>query len=155
MLAAIVFLPFGYWLYSHPSLWIWIGMVLPLMVGCAVYAKRIDYDEMSYQIRRSFDAYMEQFHYDSYMAKSRFENRQYHQQVAAAEDRIKSYSRDIGVIAGSIESSLIPSASDRDVWVELKERFKKLISHRYELDLGVTYFYSIMRRVFFLQRINR
>ncbi|MBI1869819.1 MAG: bifunctional isocitrate dehydrogenase kinase/phosphatase [Chlamydiae bacterium] len=100
------------------------------------------------KVLKSFDRYWKEFNKVTARAQGRFENRDWEGMVEDTEDRVHLYNKLLDRTAVKIRALLGDLYQDKDAWEFLKGIFYKRVLDRYEGDMALTFFYSVMRRMF-------
>lgn len=126
---------------------------LPLIMGVLMGPEDDPFHEenkksLASSIQGSFDAYWANYRAITKRAKKRFENQDWAGVVADDHERNRLYRQYIDQAAFRARGLLSNHALNRSAWLKVKEYYSYLYKYHYELDLAVTYFYSVMRRIF-------
>ena len=104
--------------------------------------------EVALFLRNSFDAYSEEFLAITRRAKSRFEHREWTGVLEDAQERIGLYHAHLNLIAARMRAALGTCVHDYTLWGQVKTAYREACGDRYDADLALIFFYSVMRRLF-------
>ncbi|GEM_PF-6109 len=93
---------------------------------------------------RHFDAWQE----ITSRAKDTFENKDWWQAIHDGEDRVDLYRIHTDLIEKEIRRRLGKHFNDLNIWEQIRQKFKTIILGYYDQDLAMTFFYSVMRRMY-------
>jgi isocitrate dehydrogenase kinase/phosphatase len=99
-------------------------------------------------ILEQFDNYYADFNAIAVRAKERFEKREWQNVLEDAKTRLRSYRFVLDRMEDELQDVMASSYKNVGSWLEVKQDYLRLIEGRYEADLALTFFYSVMRRVF-------
>ena len=99
-------------------------------------------------LRDCFDVYYGEFIAITNRAKSRFEKREWTAVMSDAEERIGLYHHHLNLIEAQIRELLGPRVHDYEMWEMLKAEYWRPYLDRYNADLALIFFYSVMRRIY-------
>jgi isocitrate lyase len=106
-------------------------------------------EEAATMIRDAFDQYFGEFNDISDRAKKRFEEREWHLARKDAERRLALYQKTITRVLQRLEKRLGAQAlRDKRSWNTIREHYLRAAAGRDHADLALTFFYSLMRRIF-------
>ncbi|MBF0385610.1 MAG: bifunctional isocitrate dehydrogenase kinase/phosphatase, partial [Candidatus Omnitrophica bacterium] len=105
-------------------------------------------DHAAIAIKVAFDMYRAKFEEINHGTKLRFERRKWAEIIENAVKTINLYPESLSKIEQDVEAMLGEKKYDRELWMEIKQSYKRYVIERYEADLAMTFFYSVMRRVF-------
>ncbi|MEI6351314.1 MAG: bifunctional isocitrate dehydrogenase kinase/phosphatase [Verrucomicrobiota bacterium] len=104
--------------------------------------------EIALFLRDSFDDYSAEFLAITRRAKSRFENREWTGVLQDAQERIGLYHSHLNHISSRMQAALGPCVHDYSLWERVKTDYVEVCFERYDADLALIFFYSVMRRLF-------
>jgi len=96
----------------------------------------------------AFGAYNAEFRRVTQMARVRFETRDWGAARREVIERIDLYDRFVLETVAQLRESLGERATDRDLWVRIKECFEHEIRDYIDLEFEKTFFSSVTRRIF-------
>jgi|MDSW01.2.fsa_nt_gb isocitrate dehydrogenase kinase/phosphatase len=105
----------------------------PLAVASTVYA--------------AFERYQEDFIKITLRARERFETRDYRGADQDAAERLELYDNRAGRVAADLAGLLGDAYTNNSLWVDAKESYSELIEIRYDVELAMTFYNSVTRRV--------
>lgn len=94
-----------------------------------------------------FERYQEDFVRITLRARERFETRDYRGADHDAAERLELYDHRAGRVAADIVGLLGGEAGAHALWVDAKECYAELIEIRYDVELAMTFYNSVTRRV--------
>ena len=104
--------------------------------------------ETAKAIFEAFGAYNAEFRRVTQLARVRFETRDWAAGRKEAIQRIDLYDRFVLDTAAELRERLGVRATDRDLWVRIKEAFEHEIRDYIDLEFEKTFFSSVTRRIF-------
>ena len=99
-------------------------------------------------IQEGFDAYNDAFLAVTRRAKSRFEFREWGAVLHDAEARIGLYHHHLNLVETRMRNLLDGRVHDYPLWDGIKVRYLANHRDRYDTDLALIFFYSVMRRLY-------
>ncbi|MCM8776484.1 MAG: bifunctional isocitrate dehydrogenase kinase/phosphatase, partial [Candidatus Omnitrophica bacterium] len=99
-------------------------------------------------IQEDYDAYYEEFKAITRRAQSTFETRNWHQAIEDAQKRARLFHNALDQSETAVRKILQDRVNDRLLWERMRDEFKRGVVNRYDADLGMAYFYGLMRRMF-------
>ncbi|MBT6176927.1 MAG: bifunctional isocitrate dehydrogenase kinase/phosphatase [Deltaproteobacteria bacterium] len=105
----------------------------PLAVASSVYA--------------AFERYQEDFIQITLRARERFETRDYRGADQDATERLELYDIRAKRVAAELAGLLGENYTNNSLWVDAKESYCELIEIRYDVELAMTFYNSVTRRV--------
>ncbi|GEM_PF-269330 len=103
---------------------------------------------VSSKIKDCFNDYFRQFEAVTQRAKHLFENRLWPQVLEDAKERIEMYRLTLDLIEKEIRLIMGERVKEHELWFRIKYAYFASISEQYDSDLGLTFFYSVMRRMY-------
>jgi isocitrate dehydrogenase kinase/phosphatase len=106
-------------------------------------------------ILSGFEAYQDQFKRITRRARGRFESQDWHSMQADALQRLDLYKTIIDQVVPQVEQLLGDERRQPGIWVEIKAAYTQgLYRYRNEVELALTFFNSVSRRIFTTVSIN-
>jgi isocitrate dehydrogenase kinase/phosphatase len=99
-------------------------------------------------VRRSYQAYRDEFGAITRRARSRFESQDWRGTQLDAAARLEVRARYIQRVAAALRPRLGSSADDRTLWQAMKHAYSRLISRQPDFELAETFFNTVTRRFF-------
>jgi len=99
-------------------------------------------------LRAAYDDYNAAFRAITQRARSRFEQRDWHDGAEDAANRIDLYDQHVERTVAAVAVRLGDWVRDLGVWTEIKERFAELAADLPDVEFAKTYFSSVSRRTF-------
>ena len=100
-------------------------------------------------ILRVFDSYYSRFHEITARAQGRFEHRMWKGMQEDMLERLALYRPTITRSVSELNAVACDRVKELRFWSPVKKDYTDMVSERYEADLALTFFYSVMRRVFY------
>lgn len=104
--------------------------------------------ELAGVLRACFDAYSGEFLAITQCAKARFEHREWKAVLGDAQDRIGLYHHHLDLAEARMRGLLLSRVHDNALWEQIKIEYSKAYQDKYDADLALIFFYSVMRRLF-------
>jgi len=114
----------------------------------------INSDAVAKQLLTDYEAYYSKFKEITGRSESRFKNREWTEVLKDAHERLGSYRETMNHVESQINKQLSSRAKDLRVWESVKKRYLSMIKGRYDRDLALIFFYSVMRRIFAKENIS-
>ncbi|MCR4337588.1 MAG: bifunctional isocitrate dehydrogenase kinase/phosphatase, partial [Candidatus Omnitrophica bacterium] len=99
-----------------------------------------------------FDRYFSHYQDITKGAFARFEIADWQGAMKDGDELIRLYGKSILATAAQVSLLLGPRESLRNLWDMMKKEYQKRIDGRYEDDLALIYFYTVMRKIFAFYR---
>jgi len=97
-------------------------------------------------VRRSYQAYRDEFGAITRRARSRFESRDWRGTQLDAAARLEVRARHIQQVAAALRERLGSPAGDRTLWQAMKRAYSRLIARQPDFELAETFFNTVTRR---------
>ncbi len=105
-------------------------------------------EDAAVKIFNAYNRYYFQWQKITTRAKGIFEQKAWSEALHDGRERLELYGRSLDGLEEELRSLLGARAIDKRAWEDIRTRFKQGMLGRYDQDLAITYFYSVMRRIF-------
>ncbi|MBI4852777.1 MAG: bifunctional isocitrate dehydrogenase kinase/phosphatase [Acidobacteria bacterium] len=95
-----------------------------------------------------FKTFNEKFKEITRRAKNRFETRNTYGFYNDANERLDLYTQSVMQIVKQLKENLSENTEKKEIWVNIKKNYTKIISKRGDLEIAETFFNSITRKIF-------
>ncbi|HEY6099626.1 MAG TPA: bifunctional isocitrate dehydrogenase kinase/phosphatase [Anaeromyxobacter sp.] len=99
-------------------------------------------------IRDGFLGYQDQRARITARARGRFERREWSEGQGDARERLDVRERLVYETVGAVRAELGGAAHDREIWHRMKEGYEAEVASRPDMEIGLSFFNSVTRRVF-------
>ena len=99
-------------------------------------------------LQSAFEKYTSDFQIITRRSKARFENREWKMVLLDAEERIGLYHHHLSLTEALLRPLMGGEVHSLPLWAQIKTGYLELYRERYDSDLALIFFYSVMRRLF-------
>ncbi|HTL69657.1 MAG TPA: phosphoenolpyruvate carboxykinase (GTP) [Candidatus Eisenbacteria bacterium] len=116
--------------------------------GARLAVSAADAETVAALIQDQFTRYYQKYDEITRRAETRFAARDWHGALDDGQERMRLYRVRLDEVERATSAVLRENAADRESWARIKDLYEAKIAGRYDADIAITFFYSVMRRAF-------
>ena len=109
--------------------------------------------EIGHGVQIIVNAFLQYFRHDfreiAVQAKRRFETRDWKGAIEDGKKRIELYSKALDGTVARLREKVGSHIENEIFWEEMRQQYTDRVDERYDADLAMTFFYSVMRRIMY------